>query len=70
MNTQGYQSHYYPTLSALVEITASDYLKLKRIMTERDELPKFIKWQRGKFIRLTTTIFLPDSQKSFAGGKY
>lgn len=56
MNNTPYQSSYYPSLSQLIEITASDYSKLRRIMSERGELEKFIKWQKHKFIKLTTQI--------------
>ena len=48
-----YQSSAYPTLSQFVEITASDYVKLRVIMTKRNELEKFIKWQKGKYFRLS-----------------
>ena len=54
MNNQPYQSQDYPTLSQLIEITHSDFNKLRNLMTERGEYYKFTKWLQGKFIRITT----------------
>jgi hypothetical protein len=71
MNNTPRKSLSYPTLTHLVEITASDYHKLRSIMTERSEIEKLIKWQKGKFIRLTTTTFTQEPRKSFnQSGKY
>ncbi len=65
MNNTNYRSLTYPTLTHLVELTANDYAKLRRIMMERNEIEKFIKWQQAKFIRLTTTTYINEQQKSF-----
>ena len=53
MNTTNYQSQSYPTLSQLVIITKADYQKLRSLMIERNEVEKFIKWQKARYIRIT-----------------
>lgn len=53
MNTTNYQSQTYPTLTQLIVISSADYLKLRTLMIAQNELEKFIKWQRSKYIRIT-----------------
>ena len=59
MKSLTYQSSSYPTLSQLIEITASDYNKLRHLMTERGELEKFVNWQKSKFIRIFGGAYIP-----------
>ena len=44
-----------PKLKTEVKLTRAEFLKLRELMTERDQLEKFKEWQNAKFIVIDPT---------------